>query len=477
MEPVSPADVRQMLRADAVSLAIGVLLVVVGVLALVLWAGARRRAASLPAGHSAGGVWIATFALLYGLRMLAGTDTFRLYFDVAPAVWQYATAALTYVVPIPLILFVRSFVPTWARFATFAAVGVGAFAAYGIASDVILQRPASARTANNLIAIALIVVLVVLFFRRGLTPSRELRIARVGVLTVSLTALADNLRGIGFLAFPGPELEPFGFTVLVICLGTLAAWRVLDDARRLVGIDRELSIARQIQSSILPQATPRISGVTVAARYRPMTAVAGDFYDFVEVDDQRLGVLVADVSGHGVPAALLASMVKIALAAQQGRAEQPATLLAGMNDALYGRLAGQFVTAAYLFIDGGSGLVRYAAAGHPPMLRLRRSSLEVCEVEKNGFALGFVPETDYPQMEHTLEPGDRLLLYTDGLIEAENAAEEFFGLARVKAALTAGAALPPAAAADALFETMNTWSDRRANDDLTIVLVDWAHGG
>jgi serine phosphatase RsbU (regulator of sigma subunit) len=91
--------------------------------------------------------------------------------------------------------------------------------------------------------------------------------------------------------------------------------RALDDARRLVVIDRELSIARRIQSSILPQSMPRLAGLTIAARYRPMSAVAGDFCDFLETDAHRLGILVADVSGHGVPAALIASMVKVALAA------------------------------------------------------------------------------------------------------------------------------------------------------------------
>ena len=91
-------------------------------------------------------------------------------------------------------------------------------------------------------------------------------------------------------------------------------WRVIADAERLVAMNRELDIARQIQPSILPQSMPRIPGLTIVARYRPMTAVAGDFYDFLEIDPRRLGILVADVSGHGVPAALIASMVKVALA-------------------------------------------------------------------------------------------------------------------------------------------------------------------
>jgi len=315
--------------------------------------------------------------------------------------------------------------------------------------------------------------LIGVFLRRRGEPSPELRTTQVGVLAWSVTAVADNLRGMNVLAFRGPDLEPFGFTVLVACLATLVAWRVLGNARRLLAIDRELSIARQIQSSILPQAMPLVSGVAVAARYRPMTAVAGDFYDFVEIDDHRLGILVADVSGHGVPAALLASMVKVALASQHARADRPAALMAGLNGALCGRLAGQFVTAAYLFIDARVASMRYAAAGHPPMLRLRRSGLEVVEIEKNGLALGFSDQAEYDEMEQRLEAGDRLLLYTDGLIEAANRSDELFGIERVKTSIVAAAGLPPDEAADAVLTTMDAWSGQPAGDDLTIIFVDW----
>ena len=115
-----------------------------------------------------------------------------------------------------------------------------------------------------------------------------------------------------------------------------------------------------------------------------MTAVAGDFYDFLVIDPERVGILVADVSGHGVPAALIASMVKVAFAAQKDHADTTAAVLAGMNETLCGRLAGQYVTAAYLFIDTRSRMIRYGAAGHPPMLHLIKDAL--CR-QMNGFGL------------------------------------------------------------------------------------------
>jgi sigma-B regulation protein RsbU (phosphoserine phosphatase) len=418
--------------------------------------------------------WLGVFALSYGLRLLARTTTFRLCFDVPPQAWDYLDAAITYTIPIPIVLFARAILPTWRRFWTWGAFGLTAFAVYAIASDALRHQPESAATANSLIAIAFFVGLLGWIFRTGLTPTHELRSVRVGVLSVALTAVADNLRAVGAMAFPGPDLEPFGFTVLVACLGTVAVWRVLADARRLVVIDRELSIARQIQASILPQAMPRVPGLTVVARYRPMTAVAGDFYDFLGVDAQRLGILVADVSGHGVPAALIASMVKVALAAQREHADSPAAVLGGMNETLCGRLAGQYVTAAYLFIDTQSRLIRYGAAGHPPMLRSARRNGQVHEVERNGLLLGFVEGAGYEELEQSLKGDERLLLYTDGLIEAASADDNPFGLERLKAALAAVAGLQPDAVTDSLLKTVDTWSGQPPSDDLTVVLVDWA---
>ena len=469
---ISPSDLRGILRADAVGVVLGSLLLVVGLITLVLWGTARRRARMLPAHHRPNGALLGIFAVLYGLRLLIRATTVQLVFGGGSAAWAYAEAAITYTIPLPLFLFVRDLIPVWRRLTYWSAVALALFAICAVASDAILRRPNSAVMPNNLIAIALIGFLLAVIFRPGLNPGRELRTLRVGALSWSLTVLVDNLRGIGLVRFPGPDLEPFGFTVLVACLGALVIRRVVEDARRLAVINRELSIAQQIQSSILPQAMPRVSGLTLVARYRPMTAVAGDFYDFVEIDDAQLGVLVADVAGHGVPAALIASMVKVALAAHHDRADRPAALLAGLNETLCGRLGGQYVTAAYLFIDTRSAVIRYAAAGHPHMLQLARSGRGVREVEKNGLLLGFMPAVEYGDLELPLEAGDRLLLYTDGLVEAANATDDLFGLERVKRALATTAALSPEAAADALLNEMDTWSGRPAADDLTIVLVD-----
>src|ERR1700758_673275 len=139
-------------------------------------------------------------------------------------------------------------------------------------------------------------------------------------------------------------------------------------AQQLLTIQKELETARQIQMSILPSEIPKIDGLDIAARYVPMTSVAGDFYDFIVVDNKRIGIFVADVSGHGMPAALIASMLKIALSAQAAHAADPARVLLGLNQALCGKFERHYVTAAYVFLDMLKGTLTYAGAGHPPLM-------------------------------------------------------------------------------------------------------------
>jgi serine phosphatase RsbU (regulator of sigma subunit) len=203
-----------------------------------------------------------------------------------------------------------------------------------------------------------------------------------------------------------------------------------------------------------------------------MTAVAGDFYDFIEIGERRLGVLVADVSGHGVPAALIASMVKVAIAAQKPQADRPSAVLAGMNETLAGRLGSQYVTAAYLFLDLERGIMRYSAAGHPPLLRWRRDEARAQEIEENGLPLGMMEVAEYREVEQPLQAGDRFLLYTDGLVDATNRAGEFFTLERVKDTVAAGTALATERLADQILAHTRGWADEVATDDLTVVLVD-----
>ena len=237
-------------------------------------------------------------------------------------------------------------------------------------------------------------------------------------------------------------------------------------AQQLLTIQQELETARQIQLSILPSEIPKIEGLDIAARYVPMTSVAGDFYDFIVVDEKHVGILVADVSGHGMPAALIASMLKIALSTQEAYAADPAQVLLGVNQALCGKFQHHYVTAAYLFVDMQKRTLTYAGAGHPPLLLWGGSTKGVRAVMENGMFLGRFPFATYSSVELPLKPGDRILLYTDGVSETRNTAEVEFGTDRFHQFLETDHSPSADHFADRLLEELSRWSARGSAEDL-----------
>jgi phosphoserine phosphatase RsbU/P len=248
-------------------------------------------------------------------------------------------------------------------------------------------------------------------------------------------------------------------------------------AAQLLALNNELEMARQIQLSILPHTLPQLPGLEIAARFRPMTAVAGDFYDFVQIDDKHLGILIADVSGHGLPSALIASMLQVALTAQVAHASDPAQVLSGLNRALCGKFSRNFVTAAYIYVDLERCLVRYAGAGHPPVMQFRPSTGKTGKVLENGLILGMFDAATYTTLEHALEPGDRHVLYTDGILEAANPAEEMYGEDRLMGFMENHHALNAEQFADAFLSEIASWSAQLAGqsqqDDITLLLFDF----
>jgi serine phosphatase RsbU (regulator of sigma subunit) len=246
-------------------------------------------------------------------------------------------------------------------------------------------------------------------------------------------------------------------------------------AQQLFTIQKELETARQIQLSILPREMPCISGVDIAARYVPMTSVAGDFYDFIVVDEKHIGILVADVSGHGMPAALIASMLKIALAAQSEHAASPAAVLHGLNLALCGKFQRHYVTAAYVYLDMEKRVLTYAGAGHPPILWWNSSGDGVKDLSENGLFLGMFDSATYTSMELPISAGEWFLMYTDGIPETANKSEIQFGDERFRQFLGQNRCQSADQLSDALLDEVARWSERESgedlDDDITILAI------
>jgi sigma-B regulation protein RsbU (phosphoserine phosphatase) len=273
--------------------------------------------------------------------------------------------------------------------------------------------------------------------------------------------------------------KPFSEAVVKARVRTHLMLRDAHDqiARQLVAINIELEMARQIQLSILPRDTPKLAGLDIVANYLPMTSVAGDFYDFIIVDEKRVGILIADVSGHGLPSALIASMLQVALKGQAAYAADPARVLTGLNDALCGKFEHNFVTAAYVFVDLEKKSLTYAGAGHPPLLFWSESAGNVSEVLENGLFLGQFPEATYESLRLPVAAGDRGVLFTDGVLETKNAGEEEFGAERFKGFMKSNKGLPVDRFAEGLLAELSRFSGQPRGqgqqDDITVLTFDF----
>lgn len=195
---------------------------------------------------------------------------------------------------------------------------------------------------------------------------------------------------------------------------------------------REIARARLVQYSLLPDLLPTPEGMNLAAVYEPMEQIGGDFYDTIQLPDGRFGVLIADVSGHGMTAAMIASMVKAVFVLLSPEFTSPADLLLRMNEMLCGKLADNFITCCYAVVDPANRRIVFAKAGHPPPLLVRRGKADL--IENAGRVLGSFKDSTYKNLEIPLEPGDRFFLFTDGLIECRNPEGEIYGEARLLAA-------------------------------------------
>ncbi|HZR43305.1 MAG TPA: PP2C family protein-serine/threonine phosphatase [Ktedonobacteraceae bacterium] len=196
-------------------------------------------------------------------------------------------------------------------------------------------------------------------------------------------------------------------------------------------IEQELRTARTIQESLLPTTLPDPTGWQIAAYYKPAREVGGDFYDFVPFEDGRLGIVVGDVSGKGIPAAMLMSSTRSLLRAAAQMAASPSEVLARVNELLCAdTLPSMFVTCFYAILDPISGRLRYANAGHD--LPYRRSNKDVNELYATGMPLGLLPGMQYEEQEALVTADEDILLYSDGLVEAHNPVREMFGFPRLK---------------------------------------------
>ncbi|CAN5139323.1 hypothetical protein BH18ACT10_BH18ACT10_12460 [soil metagenome] len=235
-------------------------------------------------------------------------------------------------------------------------------------------------------------------------------------------------------------------------------------------IEQELRVARLIQQTLLPKSLPETPGYELAAHYQPAREVGGDFYDFVELDDGRLGLVVGDVTDKGVPAALVMATTRTMLRAAAGRFVSPGEVLERVNDVLYPDIPpNMFVTCLYAILDQETGRLHYANAGHDlPYVKHEDGAKEL---RARGMPLGLMPGMAYEEKEIFLMPGDSVLFYSDGLVEAHDPTRDMFGFPRLQGFV--GAHPGGATLVDFLLSELGrfTGADWEQEDDITLVTL------
>ncbi|MBL8020807.1 MAG: SpoIIE family protein phosphatase [Leptospirales bacterium] len=371
-------------------------------------------------------------------------------------------------------IFNRNFLESW-RFSKWLdriVRGLGWICALSILVSVLLPYGIGVRIPNLLSALVGIALIAnaIMAFLRGVDQSKYFLIAW---LALAVGVVFEFATKFGFI-----EVTPAGRfgvqlgTLLEAILFSIALGRRIrslsieraSSQERLGKIEREMDLARSIQKRILPQSTPEIAGANIGVKYLPLGAVGGDFYDFIKLDADRFGVFVADVTGHGVSAAMDSSTVKMAFLNEAEAASRPEELLANMNRFLRDFLDFRFVSAAYAYINLKTMEMVFAAAGHPPILLVRDKKCTMLESE--GSLLGMVSGAVFQNKRIELRPGDRLIFYTDGLYERPDGQTELNQLCKVAESI---AHMDLLAFCNRLPELM---ARGVALDDITLVVLD-----
>lgn len=465
------AQVLAMLRGELGEIILGAVFLFIGLAACAVAAIGRRSGARLL-------IWFGIWSAMYGAALLTHS---RAVVAALPHALQmsvpYANTVIAYLfVVVASFAFLELSLGGFRRFIEIVIIVAVVIALAGIGWIVFGSgSPDKFILYNNLLTICGLLVLVPVVAVKKLSDRflvlLNRRVLAVGTLTFAIEALWSNLSR--FLHYQTPRLlDHLSFAVFLLSFEYVGVQIILVRERRLLSIENELEVARQLQFSILPTSAPEVRNLRIAAAYRPMTAVAGDFYDFILVDQKKIGFLVADVTGHGVPAALIASMIKVAMQSVVPCAHDPREVLRGLNRILFSQLHAQFVTAAYLWLDTENRRALYSAAGHPPLLRWREGKLDA--IESNGLLFGVIPDPDYPVCDLSIHSGDRFLLYTDGVIEPQNASGDFFGDSKLEQVVRNNQARPPSELSDQLLSEIRLWQPAllAQQDDITLIVID-----
>jgi sigma-B regulation protein RsbU (phosphoserine phosphatase) len=307
----------------------------------------------------------------------------------------------------------------------------------------------------------------------------------LGAASVMATPLLYGRQNMGVLALAnGPKGSPFSQSDFVVfkSISEQSAFAlynaiIYSEANEKKRLDHDLEIARDIQRILLPDQSPNIAGFEIAGLNIPARQVSGDYFDYIRVDEHRLGVAIADVSGKGVPASIIMAICRSVLRSQAPQTSSPAAVLEAVNRQLYPDIKeDMFISMAYLVLDHQSGSVTLARAGHDAPLLYRHAQQSIEPLKPPGMALGIDSGSVFDRITNDLaiplERDDCLVLYTDGVTEALDANSDEFGMERMTQSVRASAPQGASAILTRLIDDLRNFVGAQTqNDDITLIAI------
>jgi sigma-B regulation protein RsbU (phosphoserine phosphatase) len=313
----------------------------------------------------------------------------------------------------------------------------------------------------------------------------KLRDSSLGTASVMVAPLLYGKQNMGVLALAnGPMGSPFSQSDFVVfkSIAEQSAFAlynaiIYSEANEKKRLDHDLEIARDIQRILLPTEAPPLAGFEISGLNIPARQVSGDYFDYIKVDDEHLGVAIADVSGKGVPASLIMAICRSVLRSQASQKQSPSAVLREVNRQLYPDIKeDMFISAAYLILDRTRNSIVLSRAGHDAPLLYKRESQTVTPIKPPGMVLGIDSGSVFDRLTNDftvpLEKGDCLILYTDGVTEALDSEGDEFGPERMMQSVRASATNGAAAIIKRVIDDVRTFvGSTPQNDDITLIAI------
>ncbi|MBP7583530.1 MAG: SpoIIE family protein phosphatase [Spirochaetes bacterium] len=467
--------VVSIVQRDIHKFSLGVIIAITGIVALVFFLSRRKKFIGQVPVNEQIYLYFSIFTVAIGVAIAADTALKELIWD-APMAWIHVRMACMCLFGVGLAGFIIQIDEIRYRFLlrglfflyvayTFAAFLLVAAGLIGVMSLILPY---------NLLILVSIPIMLFCIAATSFRGNRDATIFTTGFVILIAVGVRDALMDMGMLP-RGEFIHHWGILVFIVSLGIILARRFSDTYTRFYEYQQNLELARNIQRSNLPRQVPGVERLRISAKYIPMQRVGGDFYGFHAVDSKRMGVLLTDVSGHGIPSAMISSMIRLSFDLAAEHAHDPSRLLEALNAMLIEKIEKNFITASYCYLDLEQMKLCSGNAGHPSLYIWNNDGGRLVEIRPRGMFLGRFTDIQCVTEETDIRPGDKIVIYTDGITEAMNRRGELFGEKSLEDFIRGWHGLPAEEFIARLLDHVRAWSGRSDDgfdDDLTIIVID-----